>query len=305
MFFPAKLLLFGEYAIVTGGLGLAVPFEQKGGEWAFARQNVLKQQTISASQEAILAFAAYLKQLEQEEKLLMSIDLAALEKDVLRGYYFDSSIPMGYGLGSSGALIAAIYHHYVAKRPTKKLDSTALKQLRSHFAIMESFFHGKSSGIDPLVSYLDHSILILADGNLEMIDFRLSQVNCPLFLYDTCMERNTGPLVNHFLSKMKEEAYAKACQETLTEINQNCIQALLADDTPKLWDNMQRLSQFQQVYFDRMIPEAIRPLWQKGLESQIFSFKICGAGGGGMMIGLAQSADVLGSMVEKERVLFL
>jgi len=33
---------------------------------------------------------------------------------------FDSNIPQGYGLGSSGALVAAIYHQY---RKNKKKNS--------------------------------------------------------------------------------------------------------------------------------------------------------------------------------------
>jgi mevalonate kinase len=36
-------------------------------------------------------------------------DLAELKNDVETGMYFDSSIPQGYGVGSSGALVAAIY----------------------------------------------------------------------------------------------------------------------------------------------------------------------------------------------------
>ena len=35
-----------------------------------------------------------------------------MEKDIEEGMYFDSSIPQGYGVGSSGALVAAIYDTY-------------------------------------------------------------------------------------------------------------------------------------------------------------------------------------------------
>jgi mevalonate kinase len=40
---------------------------------------------------------------------LVTFDLAELKNDVETGMYFDSSIPQGYGVGSSGALVAAIY----------------------------------------------------------------------------------------------------------------------------------------------------------------------------------------------------
>ena len=64
----------------------------------------------------------------------------------------DSNIPIGYGLGSSGAVTACIYERYAVK--TTKQETT-----RTRLAQMESFFHGKSSGIDPWVSYSQQSWL--------------------------------------------------------------------------------------------------------------------------------------------------
>ena len=72
------------------------------------------------------------------------------------GLYFDSSIPQGYGVGSSGALVAAIYDKYASDKITvlENLTRDKLLKLKSIFSMMESFFHGKSSGLDPLNSYL-------------------------------------------------------------------------------------------------------------------------------------------------------
>ena len=76
--------------------------------------------------------------------------------------YFDSSIPQGYGVGSSGALVASIYDQYAADKITvlENLTRDKLLKLKQIFALMESFFHGKSSGLDPLNSYLSLPILI-------------------------------------------------------------------------------------------------------------------------------------------------
>lgn len=41
-----------------------------------------------------------------------------IEKDLQEGMYFDSSIPRGYGVGSSGAIVAAIYDKYAEDKIT-------------------------------------------------------------------------------------------------------------------------------------------------------------------------------------------
>ena len=90
------------------------------------------------------------------------MDLSKLRQDTENGMYFDSSIPQGYGVGSSGALVAAIYDKYAIDKITvlENLTKEKLLKLKAIFGEMESFFHGKSSGLDPLNSYLSLPILI-------------------------------------------------------------------------------------------------------------------------------------------------
>ena len=61
------------------------------------------------SNENLKQFVTYLKDLDAG---LVSFDIDVLQKDVNAGMYFDSSIPQGYGVGSSGALVAALYDKY-------------------------------------------------------------------------------------------------------------------------------------------------------------------------------------------------
>ena len=81
---------------------------------------------------------------------------------LINNMHFDSSIPQGYGVGSSGALVAAIYDKYADDKITvlENLTRDKLLKLKAIFSKMESFFHGKSSGLDPLNSYLSLPILI-------------------------------------------------------------------------------------------------------------------------------------------------
>ena len=48
-------------------------------------------------------------------------------------------------------------------------------RLRSYFALMESFFHGSSSGLDPLISYLNQAILIRSKDDFERVEISFSQ----------------------------------------------------------------------------------------------------------------------------------
>ena len=112
--------------------------------------------SIIKSNESLQRFTTYLERLQQQNPELASFNLEVLKNDVNHGMFFDSSIPQGYGVGSSGALVAAIYDKYAQNKITvlENLTREKLLQLKSIFSEMESFFHGKSSGLDPLNSYL-------------------------------------------------------------------------------------------------------------------------------------------------------
>ena len=124
-------------------------------------------------------FVEYLGSLKIQE---LDFDFEKLQADVDNGMYFDSSIPQGYGVGSSGALVAAIYDKYAINKVTvlENLTREKLLKLKQIFSAMESFFHGKSSGLDPLNSYLI-SILINSKDNIEPTEFlhkQLQKVEC-------------------------------------------------------------------------------------------------------------------------------
>ena len=100
---------------------------------------------------------------------MVNFNIKQLRKDLANGLYFDSSIPQGYGIGSSGALVAAVYDRYANSKITilENLTRDKLLKLKQIFGLMESFFHGKSSGLDPLNSFLSLPILIHSKDILE------------------------------------------------------------------------------------------------------------------------------------------
>ena len=132
--FYAKVLLFGEYGIIKDSKGLSIPYN-------FYR-GALKLNAIGNfedSHQKLLAFAEYLKTLPETT---VRFDWEALGKDLEQKMYFDSSIPQGYGVGSSGALVAAIYDQYAHDKITvlENLTKEKLQTLKGIFSAMESFF---------------------------------------------------------------------------------------------------------------------------------------------------------------------
>ena len=166
--FYAKILLFGEYGIIQDSMGLSIPYNSYQGSLKFDQE--LKGDAISSNRH-LQKFGAYLKELALDTTLQFNFDFIKFEEDISNGLSFDSSIPQGFGVGSSGALVAAIYAHYSLDLITisGKPDSTEISNLKSIFGQMESYFHGKSSGLDPLICYLNLPVLIESKEQLGTV----------------------------------------------------------------------------------------------------------------------------------------
>ena len=110
--FYAKILLFGEYGIIKDSKGLAIPYNHYQG--ALIISDVVTEET-KKSNTNLAKLYTYLSELDTE---LVHFNLASFKKDIADGMYFDSSIPQGYGVGSSGALVASIYDKYAFDKIT-------------------------------------------------------------------------------------------------------------------------------------------------------------------------------------------
>ena len=153
--FYSKILLFGEYAILKNSRGLSIPYRLYKGSLKFGE---LKKKKVKESNNILIRFCEYIECISIKNKF----DLKKMKTDIKSGLYFESSIPIGYGIGSSGALVAALYEKYYSDKVliVNNLDNEKNIILKNVFSIMESFFHGESSGLDPLNSYLNSPILI-------------------------------------------------------------------------------------------------------------------------------------------------
>jgi len=283
--FYAKILLFGEYGIIKDSKGLAIPYNSYQG--ALKKADVLVED-VNKSNRNLRNFYEYLANSNQD---LVSLRLQDLKADLEEGMYFDSSIPQGYGVGSSGALVASIYDKYAEDKITvlENLTREKLLKLKQIFSFMESFFHGKSSGLDPLNSYLSLPILINSKDNLEPTGIpSQKEGKGAVFLLDSEMAGETEPMVNIFMNKMKNEGFRKMLNEDFAKYTDACIDDFLHGNVKSLFGNVKQLSKVVFDNFKPMIPQSFHNVWQKGIESNIYYLKLCGSGGGGYILGFTQ-----------------
>jgi len=239
-----------------------------------------------------LAFADYLKTLEAD---LVQFDWEKLDQDLAAKMYFDSSIPQGYGVGSSGALVAAIYDQYALCKITvlENLTKDKLNYLKKVFSAMESFFHGKSSGLDPLNSYLSLPILINSQEHIETtgIPSQHSAGRGAVFLIDSGSSGETAPMVSLFMESMKQEAFRNMMRDQFIKYSDACVEDFLQGNLNSLFKNIKSLSSLVLKNFEPMIPNRFHHLWQKGLESNDYYLKLCGSGGGGFILGFTEDIE--------------
>ncbi|SNB15313.1 Mevalonate kinase [Flavobacterium psychrophilum] len=290
--FYSKILLFGEYGIIRDSKGLSIPYNFYNG--ALKSDENPSVEAIKSNQN-LKKLASHLASLQEEQPALVTFNLESLNSDIESGMYFDSSIPQGYGVGSSGALVAAIYDKYAHNKITvlENLTREKLLTLKNIFSQMENFFHGKSSGLDPLNSYLSIPILINSKDNIEATGIPTQSLNGKgaVFLLDSGIVGETAPMVNIFMESSKEEGFRKMLKSQFIKHTDACVDNFLGGDIKSLFANTKKLSKVVLNNFKPMIPEQFHGLWQRGIDSNDYYLKLCGSGGGGYILGFTQDLE--------------
>ena len=284
--FYSKILLFGEYGIIEDSKGLSIPYNFFNGALKISESS---DEEAKKSNLILSQFSAHLKTLD------IDLDLNSFDNHIKKGMYFDSSIPKGYGVGSSGALVAAVYEKYANNKITvlENLTREKLLLLKEIFSKMESFFHGKSSGLDPLNSYLSIPILIKSknDINVTGIPSQKSNGSGAVFLLDSGQTGSTAPMVNIFMEKMKKEGFRNMLNSQFIKHTNICVDSFLNGDLNNLFKSIKELSQVVFENFKPMIPKEFHNLWKKGIDNGSYFLKLCGSGGGGYILGFAPDIE--------------
>jgi mevalonate kinase len=279
--FYAKILLFGEYSVLTGSSAFTIPYHKYSGQLVESHNLNIEEQ--HRSNQNLYKFHEYLQK-EKRFNDLVLLNLGRFEGDLKNGLYFNSSIPIHYGLGSSGALVAAVFKKY----DDSKLDSFSLERLKNMFVLAESFYHGQSSGIDPLTSYISKP-LIFSKNEIELVEKKMyTNTQGQFYLYDSETAANTQNFVSIFNKKLTSKAFTNQFNKDYVQLVDATIFKIAKQRKADISKEMQSISKLQLKFFREMIPDNIVPFWENGVQSGNYSVKLCGSGGGGFFLVYSQ-----------------
>lgn len=255
--FPSKVLIAGEFTVIWGGDALAIPLDKFAGSWA----------RLSQPDPQLYDLGEYLKTLD-------FINSKQFIQDIHDGWQFISNIPPGYGLGSSGALSASIYDHY------KDVKDDDLKTIQFHLAAIEHFYHGKSSGFDPLISYKNQGFAIVNKEVTVLPDVNPSLIENKLYLLDSGTPRGQINSISWFYEQLKDSSFEIKVKE-LSNLNQQFIRAWLRSEFQIIPGLFRLISELEFEIFQPLISDSLHAAWSHGLSSDQYVIKLCGKGGGG------------------------
>ena len=269
-------MIFGSEALLT-------PYYSAFGEWS----SVINRPSAQAfeSNESIRKFYNYLND-NDEFRIL---DLKRFEMEINAGLFFDSNIPLGYGVGSSGALVAAIFDRY------KLIEINDIPKLKSFLAKMECFFHGSSSGMDPLQCYLGKPFILsqqTTDNSQQSFtilndDFMSDDIH--IFLIDTKIKSPTAPLVERFKELRKDSSYLDKFDNKYVLLISKCIKSLIDKNNDDFYKYLSEVSKLQIELLSHTIPEETKDYFLTDINKDGFQVKLCGAGGGGFLLGFSNN----------------
>jgi mevalonate kinase len=273
-----------------------MPLPLFSGKWTFA--GPLNREELDRRQMRLRDFATVMNIARAQGNLLLDADTEAFLADVQNGLVFESDIPQGYGVGSSGALTAAVLATY----GTRNQDYSPA-QLKSGFAQLEGFFHGTSSGTDPLVCFLQKTILLGGVTGIQILEENHSSILQHFFLLDTGESRHAEPFITWFLGKSTEPAFRRHCDTQFLPAVSAAISGFLENNFEALFENTHRIAEFQMQHLEPLIYPKFKEVWQEGLSGNLFKLKLCGAGGGGFILGIAQDVAAVKQHLSSYKIL--
>ena len=134
--FYAKIMLFGEYSVICNSMGLTIPYAHFKGEFGFLNKYRYTDYDFAIDSNKMLRdFLTYLENLQDIGTLKCELDLEHFGKDLDKNMFFESSIPQGFGIGSSRALCAALYQRYAKNkiRSHRVMKQEDVRQLKDIF----------------------------------------------------------------------------------------------------------------------------------------------------------------------------
>ena len=269
--FSSKILLFGEYGIMHDSNALSIPYKKFNGSLSKSDHLSEDQKISNRNIESLYEYII------QDKYLNDIINSDNLKEEIDSGLYFDSNIPIGSGLGSSGALVSSIISRY-SKVDLKSFSNSEIKKIMS---LVESKFHGNSSGFDPAVSYFNKPMLY-SNQKIKLIE-RIAFKDFKVYIIDSQIDSSTKKMIKVFEDKISKSEFRLFFNSKFINNTNQCIDHLI--NSSKLFrDSVKELSNDTLHNFQEMIPKKLKNKWKEGIKNDSYYMKLCGSGGGGFFL---------------------
>ena len=288
----SKVILFGEYSMIFDATALMIPLKRFSAQWQLPQSR-----NLTASLQSNHSLKHFRDYLAGNETLSSLLDLQALSKDLDEGLFLASNVPSGYGLGSSGTLVAAVYDRYAVQKNNDYL------QLKTLFGLMESHFHGSSSGIDPLQCYVGQPFKITPEG-VKMLSDDFLKKDIHICLIDTKIKSNTKPLVDHFKQQREDASFLNRFQNEYVPCVTSCINSMVEGNKELFFNSLKQLTKGQLEFLHPMITDNTLELFTTDFDFN-FGVKISGSGGGGYVLGFTDNVEKASALLKQFEVIWL
>lgn len=298
--------MFGEYSLLYNSMALTMPFDKFSGQLKYADEASDNLFAIK-SNKGLRDLCNHM--LEQHTEDTFKLNVQKFKAELDRGLFFESNIPQGFGLGSSGALVAAIFLRYLEKAGDfkdglKSMTKDRMRTVKCYLGGLEGFFHGTSSGIDPLSILINEPLLLKSKNDIscvEVPEFKSDGKNV-IFLLNTGLARNTDKLVEKFKSSCEDKKFLNKMECELIEATNGSIESFLEKDNVSLYKHLEKLVKFQFEQMNYLIPDAFNQHVADGMKNGDYFLKICGSGGGGYMLGFTENWEETQRILQNEEI---
>lgn len=290
--FNSKVLLFGEYSVLHNSMALVMPCDRFSGQLNFINENTSHKYAYQ-SNEYLKKFSGFIASHIDQNFVL---EVKQFEWEIENGLFFQSNIPQGYGLGSSAALVVAIFLRYLKKAKGfkdefKEITFEKAQKLKTSLGQLESYFHGTSSGMDPLSVILNEPVLFKSSA--EILPVKLPRMKSEgknvIFLLDTGIARTTSEQMIKFNLLHQDLKFKNKIHDQLVNFTNESINSFLYEAPGNLYKKLDPLIQFQLEEMSPFIPGIFQKTVKQGLANGDYFLKLCGAGGGGYMLGFTEN----------------
>ena len=110
-------------------------------------------------------------------------------------------------------------------------------------------------------------------------------------MIDTRIKSPTAPLVEHFRELRNNKSYLEKFNNEYVPLISKCMSNLIDKDDMDFFNNLLSLSLLQTELLSHTIPADFRKYFLTDINKEGFQVKLCGAGGGGYLLGFAKDIE--------------